>query len=309
VDVFAAASGASGDALVGAAIEAAHALGVHAALPAANVAALAAAIGARGVARLGALVDVLAAVGAVVRGADGSIVASAGAMPARAATPIAGEGWGRLAEVIRADQPLAVDEDPAALARLHDHLATAGAAAAAELAPLLAPGPLVDLGGGAGAYTAAVLARDPDATAVIVDAPEVLALARARLAAFDARVGFVAGDARDAAVGDRFGAALLANVLHFHPRAACAALVGAAARAVVPGGVVVIKDLRVDDGRAGPLAGLLFALGMKLYTEAGDVYATGELRALLGEAGLVDVDVRALAAAPDAVVVVGRRPQ
>ena len=88
----------------------------------------------------------------------------------------------------------------------------------------------------------------------------------------------------------------------------CARLVTAAARAVAPGGVVVLKDLRIDDDRAGPIEGLLFALNMAIYTEAGDVYPTAQLRRWLIEAGLVDLAERRLAAAPDAIVISGRRP-
>jgi hypothetical protein len=84
--------------------------------------------------------------------------------------------------------------------------------------------------------------------------------------------------------------------------------VAAAARAVAPGGAVVIKDLRVDDDRSGPIEGLLFALNMAIYTDAGDVYSTAQLRAWLTEAGLVEIAEHRLAAAPDAIVVVGRRP-
>jgi len=104
------------------------------------------------------------------------------------------------------------------------------------------------------------------------------------------------------------GAVLLANLLHLHPEDMCARLCAAAARAVAPGGMVVIKDLRIDEDRTGPLEGLLFALNMAVYTAAGDVHPTSQLRAWLSAAGLVDIVERRLDAAPDAIVVIGRRP-
>ncbi|HEX7952837.1 MAG TPA: methyltransferase, partial [Burkholderiales bacterium] len=135
-----------------------------------------------------------------------------------------------------------------------------------------------------------------------------LALAAEWLGPLAARARRIAGDAAEVDVGDGHDAALLANVLHLHSPAMCARLVGAAAHAVAPGGVVAIKDLRVDDDRAGPIEGLLFALNMAIYTDAGDVYSTAQLRAWLTEAGLVDIAERRLAAAPDAIVVTARRP-
>jgi 3-hydroxy-5-methyl-1-naphthoate 3-O-methyltransferase len=88
----------------------------------------------------------------------------------------------------------------------------------------------------------------------------------------------------------------------------CARLCAAAARAVEPDGVVVIKDLRIDEDRTGPLEGLLFALNMAIYTDAGDVYPSSQLAAWLQNAGLVDIVERRLDASPEGVVVIGRSP-
>src|SRR5262249_16526202 len=71
---------------------------------------------------------------------------------------------------------------------------------------------------------------------------------------------------------------------------------------------VVVKDLRVDDDRSGPIEGLLFALNMALYTEAGDVYSTSQLRDWLAAAGLGDIADHRLAAAPPALLLLGRPP-
>ena len=102
--------------------------------------------------------------------------------------------------------------------------------------------------------------------------------------------------------------ALLGNVLHLHGPSWCARFVAAAARYVRPGGRVIIKELRVDDDRTGPLEGLLFALNMAIYTGEGDVYVTSQLRAWLAEAGLVNVRPIALAAAADGVCLVADKP-
>jgi hypothetical protein len=221
-------------------------------------------------------------------------------------------GWGLLAEVIRLDRPLS--NEPADERRYHAHLLEAGAPAARELAPILGDGGggeggLLDLGGGAGAYTAAFLDAHPAARATLVDAPATVALAESSLARFGGRVRFVAGDARTAAVGEGHGAVLLANVLHLHPQEVCAELCAAAARAAAPGGVVAVVDLRIDEDRGGPIEGVMFALNMVVYTEGGGVYEVSRIRGWLAAAGLVDIEARPLAAAPEAMVVIGRRPR
>jgi SAM-dependent methyltransferase len=294
-----------------AALAAARELGLFAALaPAALAAAdLAAALGVPDSHRLRALLDVLVALGVLAcrDGRFAAIAAPGGEGGALPGAPPMRAGWGLLADVIRRDRPLALE--PADEARYHRHLLEAGAPAARELAPLLiSGGRLLDLGGGAGAYTAAFLDAHPEARATLVDAPATVALAERHLARFAGRVRFIAGDARTAAVGEGHGAALLANVLHLHPAAVCAELCAAAARAVAPGGLVAVVDLRVDEDRGGPLEGLLFALNMAVYTDGGDVHAASRIRAWLAASGLVDLEVRPLASAPEAMVVLGRRP-
>lgn len=277
-------------------IAAAHELGVFA--RAGTVAELARAMGVAEQ-KLRVLVEVLVAMGAMVE-RDGRV--SAGVVPAR--VEVVRSGWGRLAEVIRTGRPVEL----AGTARAyHEHLVRAGAAAAQELAAAMGDGPLIDLGGGAGAYTKAFLEGDAARVATLVDEAEVVAMAREVLAGFGERVTFVVGDARDVGAG-AFGVAALVNVLHLHGPDVGRALCAAAVRAVRPGGRVIVKDVRVDDGRRGPLEGLMFALNMAVYTERGDVYEAGVVKRWMEEAGLVDVEERRLAAAPESIVLVGGKP-
>ena len=321
MDVFGLAVTAGGDFLRAAAIEAAHDLGVFAALGAngaggagLGVDAIADRIGlGGGRRRLRPLLDVLAAIGVLARRDDdsGERFVLAGAVPARG--EVARAGWGLLADVVRADRPQPQETSADGLGRYHRHLVEAGAEAAAEVATLLAEvaggGELIDLGGGAGAYSAAWLARDAAARATIVDDAAVLELARANLdgRGLGARVRLIAGDARVADAGAVGAVALLANLVHLHPSPVCAALIAAAARAVGAGGVVAIKDLRLDDDRRGSNEGLWFALNMAIYTDGGDVHTTSTLRRWLVDAGLVDVEEHRLRSAPDAIVVLARK--
>lgn len=345
MDVFGQAMQASGF-LRDAAIAAAAALGVFAALREPMTAAELAAALAVGERRLRALLEVLAAMG-VLRVAEPGF-AEPGLAPgsprgharyARAAVPaeipvIAAMGWGRLAEVIRRDRPVTrldadaergVETGQDARAgqgatwaaegerRYHRHLAEAGAAAAAELMAKIVDRTgavsLLDIGAGAGTYSKALLALRDDATATLVDLPSVLALAEDWLGPLAARARFASGDATTVRLAGDYGVALLANVLHLHSPGMCQQLLAVAAAAVAPGGHVVIKDLRVDDDHRGPLEGLLFALNMAIYTEAGDVYDTATLRRWLGEAGLTDIAQIALARSPDAIALIARRPR
>jgi SAM-dependent methyltransferase len=324
-----------------AAVDAAYELGLFDALASgAALNELAEAIGVRGRRRLRALLDVLVAFGVLAREDERFVVAERPARPV-----VARAGWGLLADVIRNDRPLPPERGEAEL-RYHQHLLRAGAAAARELAPRLgprigtrvgmhatldigqatadphlaaslsdigqhadatAPFSLLDLGGGAGAYAAAFLDAHSGARATLVDSHDVIELAKPELARFPSRVRFVAGDARTAAIGDGYNVVLLANVLHLHGEATCRELCAVAARAVAPGGLVVIKDLGVDEDRRGPLEGLLFALNMAIYTVEGDVYEAPRVCRWLAAAGLVEIEQTTLTATPDGLLITARR--
>lgn len=288
----------SHDYFTAAAAAAGHELGLFEALPGtAGALAERLRVGPR---RLRALVRALLREGALVE-SDGVLLA--GSVPAQ--RPLPREGWGQLARVIREDRPLAsagIDGTAGeALRRFHDHLRGAGAGAAREVAGLLGPrGPLLDLGGGAGAYAAAFLEQHPGERAILVDRPAVLELARAAVPLAE----LVALDLAEPSPWPKGArAALLANVLHLFPAAEAARLVERAARSVTPGGTVAVEDLD-----AGSEAGILFSLNMALYTEGGEVHDTETLLAFFRDAGLREVRAQPLRCAPDAVLVRGTAP-
>ncbi|HUQ04374.1 MAG TPA: methyltransferase [Kofleriaceae bacterium] len=298
MDVFGFAVSAGGDFLRAAAIDAAYELGIlpqHATASLDELATRAGLTRAGSRRRLARLVDVLAAIGAL------------GAPPPPRPV-VARAGWGLMADVIRSDRPLHPEGGEVEL-RYQLHLARTSADAARALVPHLGASPrsLVDFGGGAGTYVAPFLDAHPLATATLVDFGDVLAIARTQLADFGARVRYLGGDARAVPVGTGHGAVLLSNLLHLHGPAICAGLVDAAARAVAHDGVVIVKDLRMDEDRCGPLPGLLFALNMAIYTGEGDVYPVSQLRTWLTAAGLGRIEEHLLASAPDSVLLVARK--
>lgn len=251
--------------------------------------------------RLEAVVDILVLDGALAWRAarGGELVLGDGRGAPASSTAEA------LVEVLRSDRALVADET---LAGHHAHLFTVGRAAAEALwARLGADGSLVDLGGGQGAYAAAWLDGGARRTATLVDRPAVVELARVALGPHP-RLRLVEADIVDggAAVGSDHDVALLANVLHLLAPHAAARAVATAARAVRRGGLVVVKDLRVEHDRSGPPAALIFSLTMALYSD-GTVYDVPTVRVWLDGAGLADVRTFVLPEAPDSIVVVGRR--
>jgi O-methyltransferase domain len=245
-----------------------------------------------GARRLGALLDALCLDGTLVR--DGHVFrlgmrpASGPALPA--------QGWGLLGEVLLGDQPLPQEGDDHAF---QQHLLRANAERAADLwRRLPASGPLLDLGGGLGAFSSAFLDAHPDATATLVDRPSVCD--RTRLGD---RGRLRAGDLFTAPLGRDFGTVLLANVAHLYPPDACRTVIGRAAAALAPAGRLVVVDLAIRDDRTGPPAAVYFALNMALYTEGGTVHGIPDLMSWVEEATCRQPAVLALAGVPDVIAV------
>jgi hypothetical protein len=60
-------------------------------------------------------------------------------------------------------------------------------------------------------------------------------------------------------------------------------------QALMPGGLLAIKDMFLDDAHAGPEPAALFGLTMLMYTARGRSHARSEMRTLLADAGFDDV--------------------
>src|SRR5262249_15885101 len=134
--------------------------------------------------------------------------------------------WGALAQVVRDDRPLPLPEQGEELRRYHAHLLQSASAPARELWESLLPeGALLDLGGGAGAYSVAYRGE-----ATLADTPEVLALA-------DVPNKLPLDLTRDPLPGG-FGTVLLCNVLHLFGHEQAARIVQKAAGALRPGGTL-----------------------------------------------------------------------
>jgi len=185
--------------------------------------------------------------------------------------------------------------DEAASAR---RLTMALAGRAKNVAPFLARAvnladarTLLDVGGGTGIYSIALLQKHPQLRAIVLDHPLVLEITREMAAAYgvadrlECRPGDMFRDALPAA-----DAVLLSNVLHDWDVPQCRTLIRRCAEALPAGGCLVINEAFLDDALDGPLAMALYSAQLFCLTE-GRVYSAAEYRAWLSEAGLTSGEV------------------
>lgn len=195
---------------------------------------------------------------------------------------------GGAAFIYREGLPSAMEQETAAR-----RLTLALAGRARNVAPVLAARVpldraqrLLDVGGGTGIYSIALLQKNPRLRAIVWDRPEVL-----KVAAEMATAHGVA-DRLECRAGDMFAdpvppadVVLLSNVLHDWDVPECAALVGRCAAMLPAGGRLLIHDAFLNDELDGPLPVALYSAALFSLTE-GRAYSAAEMRAWLTAAGL-----------------------
>ncbi len=144
---------------------------------------------------------------------------------------------------------------------------------------------LIDVGGGNGAFALAVAERHPALTVTVFDLEPVAALARDRFAAAGVgdRARAVGGDFLNDALPRGADVVTLVRVLHDHDDAAALAILKNVARALEPGGRVVVAE-PMAGSPAAPGIGAYFAIYL-LAMGSGRPRTAEELSALLAAAG------------------------
>lgn len=207
--------------------------------------------------------------------------------------------WAHLHEAVQSGRPVptATNDDTDAQERRTSFLLgmfNLANTLAPQLAPLLdlhGRHRLLDLGGGPGTYALHFCRHYPQLTAEIFDLATTRPYAEQTIARFglSGRVSFQSGDYLRDPVAGRFDVAWLSHILHGEGPSGCRTILERAVGALAPGGMIVVQEFILDDGKPGPLFPALFSLNMLLVTEQGQAYRESELRSLLTAAGVRDI--------------------
>ena len=190
--------------------------------------------------------------------------------------------------IYRAGVPSAMEQSD--LAR-HFTLSLAGRAknvapALAAQVDLGAAELLVDVGGGSGIYSIAMLKRYSQLRAIVVDRPEVLRVADEFRQRYNVtnRLELRAGDMFHDPLPTGADAVLLSNVLHDWDIPECQQLIARCHGALKPGGQLLIHDVFLNDDHDGPLPIALYSAALFTLTE-GRAYSASEYRSWMTAAG------------------------
>ena len=186
--------------------------------------------------------------------------------------------------------------DPGLAQRYSDLMADSQGLVAADtlrLADFRGVAHLMDVGGGTGAFLAAVGAAHPGLRMTLFDLPAVVPGATARLAAAGLadRVTIHPGSFRDDPLPRGADAISLVRVLYDHADATVAALLRAVHDALPPGGRVVVSEPMSGGARPDPATDVYFSL-YTLAMQTGRTRSGAEIARMLGDAGFADVQIR-----------------
>jgi SAM-dependent methyltransferase len=205
--------------------------------------------------------------------------------------------WSTLTEKVAGEGKHATERsysDPRQLRAFIGAMHVVGTPVADRLVAAIDPGEatsLLDVGGGPGTYTLAFLRASPRLRATLFDRPDVVEMARERIAGAGLldRVSLVAGDFYQDALPGGHDVALLSAIIHQNSPAQNLALYRKVLAALRPGGRLVIRDHIMEPDRTRPPAGALFAVNMLVGTSGGGTYTFEEVEQSLKEAGFVGV--------------------
>lgn len=217
--------------------------------------------------------------------------------------------WGRLAEFVATGRPaerpeIHLGEDPERTKAFAAAMFGRAMGIGRSVVPLLglersqgaSPAPrILDLAGGPGAYAILMCQACPAATCVTVDLPAVSAEARGYVARFGLsdRIECRAGDYHaDEYEPGGYDVVTIFGALHQESPKAIVGILRRAARALRPGGRLMVLDMMTDETHAAPKFSALFAVNMALTTENGWVFADGELKGWMREAGFEPGETR-----------------
>ena len=226
--------------------------------------------------------------------------------------------WGRLTDLLRDGRPpmpaavmLGEDKGVTRAFVMAMHERARGIGSILPYLDLAGRRHLLDVGGGPGTYSVALVEKTSGLRATVLDVPGVVEVAQELVDAsgYADRVTLRAGDYLKSDFGSGYDAALLSGMMHRESPESCRLLLRKTFDALEPGGLAIVSDVFFDDEtRQGPPFTVYFALNMMLTSDDGSAHASTEMAAWMREVGFTRIEMRQLPKPNPHSLVVGTRP-
>lgn len=180
---------------------------------------------------------------------------------------------------------------------MHDYASTGEGERLENAIDLSGRNHLLDLGGGPGTYSVYFCQKYPALMATVFDLPETEPIFREVIRSYgmEDTIKFLAGDLEKDPIGEGYDVVLISNMMHGYRGDVIPPMVF---KALMPGGLIIIRDFILCPDKSGPLAAALFNMRMGAYTE-------DEMIGFLEEAGFEKPQVKRMG---DYTVVMAEKP-
>ena len=149
---------------------------------------------------------------------------------------------------------------------------------------------LIDIAGGTGGLSIAMLEENAQLRATVLDLPTVTSITQKFVdeSSVADRIGVVSGNAVDGPISGTYDVAVLKAFIQVLSEDECRRAIQTVSRALEPGGDLYILGRVLDDSREAPKSSALINLVFLNVYDGGQAYTESQHRRWLEEAGLVD---------------------
>ncbi len=208
------------------------------------------------------------------------------------------ESWSTLTEAVRSGKSVGIqhvekrnEEWRSAFIAAMNERARGQAQTVANLLDLQGISHVLDVGGGSGAFSMALVRAKEGIRATVFDLPNIVPLTQNYInnENLSDKVDTVAGDYNINDLGSGFDMVFLSAIIHSNSFEKNRILIQKCSNALNTGGQVVVQDFIMNEDRTSPPLAALFSLNMLVATEFGDTYTESEVRMWMKGAGLAGI--------------------
>jgi len=149
----------------------------------------------------------------------------------------------------------------------------------------------LDVGGGPGTYCFALLKKNPEIKATIVDLSLPLQIAKRliRERGLTRSIQLIEGDFLEVDFGNGYDLILMSHILHSNSLEDCELLINKGYHALQKGGKLLIHDFILNEDKVSPPSSAIFAVNMLVNTQKGRTYTAGEITSWMEGANFKDI--------------------
>jgi SAM-dependent methyltransferase len=153
---------------------------------------------------------------------------------------------------------------------------------------------VLDLGGGPGTYSIAFAKKGMDVT--LLDFPDTLRISKRVIAAAgeERNIKLLSGDFMKDELGSGYDMIFISQIFHAYAADECISLLKKCRASLNKGGRVVVQEFYLDESKANPLQGAVFAINMLVNTPNGRTYTPNEMSSWMKKAGFGGIEEKVL---------------